>query len=320
MTVESGKYIPLNTENFAVELSKLEHPQQIDSEYDCCKTPNIIEDRGLYICRNCATVLGPIMKHYINYATAVNGSLTEKKYHYPPQYYGCRTVFSLENLSPKQKAQFKRLSRLNQYFHNSYEYNMTIANQMLLKIASQLEIPLSIRQYATQIYVKVIRKRLTLGRSIKNLITAALYIACLQKKFNRSIEEFSRVSQITVKTLRRNYRMLLRELKLTVQNIPASQYLAQFCIKAGLSVHFQTIAKRFLEYLSKNGMYPNSSPKSYAAAIIYFINKTFLKEKKLKQHNLTEIANVSEVTLRKYVKLFKTQLDISAIGIHLGVR
>ncbi len=309
MTIESRKISESIHEDIYQDFHPLEQSPVSDDYYDCCEVPDIIESRGIYVCKNCATVHGPALKDYISYDLTLNNISTEKKYRYPPQYYGCRTVFSVENLSAKRKALYQRLSKLNQYFHNSFEYNMTYANQILFKIAAQLEIPLSIRRHAMQIYIKVVNKRLTVGRSIKHLVTASLYIACLLNEFSRPLEEFSKISQISPKTLRKNYRLILKELNIKLPIIPASHYLSNFCIKLGLSVNFQNQAKKLLELISKNGFNENSSPRSFAAAAIYVTSKNLVKEARIRQRDLSELTKVSEVTIRKYIKLFKSNLS-----------
>jgi len=290
-------------------------PQPIQYKFDCCEKPEIIESKGIYICRNCAIDHGSVMQDYLTYDLINNNIHTEKKFNYPIQFYGSRTIFSLDNLSPKKKGQFYRLSKLNRYFHNAYEYNMTLSNQFFNKFASQLEIPHSIVHKAMHLYIKVVNKRLTIGRSIKNLTIACLYIACMLNTYKRSLSDFSKISQIPEKTLRKNYRLILKELTINIKTDSPASYLVEFAIKLGLSVKFQSAAINLLTTLSNNGINVNSSPRSFAAAAIYVTSKKVLKEKRINQNILSEISKVSEVTIRKYIKLFRKYYDFITICV-----
>ncbi len=318
LTIVSEK----NSNGAIRSLSYNEPLEEVNSKFhhenQCCDMPEIIENRGLYVCKNCAIVHGPIMNNYITYDLTVNNIHTGKEYNYSQRYYGSRTIFFLEKMPANKRAMFQRLLKLNHYFHNSYEYNMTLANQTLFKIASQLEIPSSIKQQAMQIYLKVVNKRLTIGRSIKFLIIASLYIACQLNACSRNIEEFSKSTQIPIKTLRRNYRLILNELNMKIKHTSVSYYLTQFSIRLGLSVSFQTSAKNLLILLAKFGFNENSSPKGFALAAIYITSKKIVKEKRVNQQTLSDISNVSEVTIRKYIKMFKSNLDFASLKVAGG--
>jgi transcription initiation factor TFIIIB Brf1 subunit/transcription initiation factor TFIIB len=287
--------------------------QPIQYKFDCCEKPEIIESKGIYVCRNCAIDHGSVMQDYLTYDIINNNIHTEKKFNYPVQFYGSRTVFSLDNLSPKTKGQFYRLSKLNRYFHNAYEYNMTLATQFFNKFASQLEIPHSIVHKAMRLYIKVVNKKLTIGRSIKNLTIACLYIACMLNDYKRTSSDFSMISLIPEKTIRKNYRLILKELNINAKTDSPSSHLVEFAIKMGLSVKFQSAAIALLTNLSSKGININSSPRSFAAAAIYVTSKKILKEKRINQNTLSEISKVSEVTIRKYIKLFRKYHDFITI-------
>ncbi|MHA1266481.1 MAG: hypothetical protein ACTSRS_14700 [Candidatus Helarchaeota archaeon] len=310
MTIESQNINPTISDSpFISEISQQFIIPRMDIS-DCCASPNIVEHRGQFVCTHCAAVIGPVMKAQIHFNS--NGSqILKRELKTPLQFYGSRTVFSLENLSSKRKALFQRLLKLNSHFHNAYEYNMTISNSIFYKYASQLEIPASIIQEGMRIYIKVVKQRLTIGRSIKQLSIASLYLACQLNNFNRDIENFSRISNIPIKAIRKNYRLILKTLGLKLKLNTASKYLAEFAIKLKLSFRLQQVAHRILDSLSNLHFNLNSSPKGFAGAALYVTAKKILPERKINQRQISEIAHVSEVTLRKYIKLIKENLDLN---------
>ncbi|MFX1294840.1 MAG: hypothetical protein ACFFD2_08300, partial [Promethearchaeota archaeon] len=261
---------------------KEKKPQELKSEseipyYKCCDNPDIIKYRGEYICKCCAVVHEPIMTYYYSNNLMNNTLHIEKKWNYPYQDHGCRTTFSLENLPANKRFLFWRLAKLNKFFNSSTEANMKLANQVLFKFASQLEIPKSIYRNALHIYQKVLDSKLTVGRGIKNLMVASLYIACNLNQFTRSLENFSKASQIPTKTIRKNYRLIIEQLNIKLRRRSTAQYITKFSIELGLSVKFQTCALQILKELSNNHINTSCNPKGFAAAIIYFISKKGLK-------------------------------------------
>jgi transcription initiation factor TFIIIB Brf1 subunit/transcription initiation factor TFIIB len=281
--------------------------------FDCCTSPDVIEYMGRYICKTCAVVHEPILKD--NYVSdSLNNNIhTEKKFNYPYQDHGCRTVFLIENLAPQSRPLFLRLFRLNKFFNNSVEANLKLANQFLFKVASQLEIPQSIYRSALHIYKKVIDAHLTVGRSIKNLMLASLYIACQQNNLSYDLEAISRESQIPEKIIRKNYRLILRLLDIRVKQRAPDYYLREFCIELGLSVSFQNEAMNLLKKLVILDPNLNANPKGFSIALIFYISKNLIHEKRVKQKILCQISKISGVTIRKYVKVLQSYLNPEAL-------
>ena len=65
--------------------------------FECCESPEIIQCRGNYVCKNCAVVHEPIMRYTFQIKTVESHYLKKRNE------YGCRTTFSLENCNPKNK-------------------------------------------------------------------------------------------------------------------------------------------------------------------------------------------------------------------------
>jgi len=278
-----------------------------NNEFNCCPTPEIIETKGLYVCRNCGVDYGSALKDHLAYDQKNETIKTNKSVVLPFQY-GARTIFTCENLAPSKKAKFQRLAKLNQNFFNSYEHNMTLAYQYLFMIASQLQIPSSIMYYAFQIYIKVIKRRLTIGRNIKYLTIASLFIACHHYKYSCGLKELSDVSQIPEKIIRKNYRLILQEFQIKLTSHSGSYYLSQFCIDLGLSIQFQNFAAGLLTSFLETKENPNLNPKILAVVVIYTVLKNFIREKRITQEFLSTISNISEVTIRKYLKILKSAI------------
>ncbi len=285
--------------------------------YDCCETPKIVESRGIHTCRNCATVHEPTMKRSFTYNPFDHTSCTAQKSNNPYLTHGCRTTFTFTNLPPKSRHLFQRLAKLNNHFRNSSEMNMQIANKFLLTVAGQLEIPSTIQSFALHLYKKVVDARLTMGRSIKELMVACLYITCNLSHYPRHISDFVNKSLISEKKIRRAYKLLLSRFNLRLHNFSVFHYIEKYSSELALSPDSRFLIRKIVELLSSRGINMNANPRGFAIAAIYVTSKALQPLKWLRQKSLSELSKVSEVTIRKYVKIIDESLDIKMISAEL---
>ena len=54
-------YEPIYDTQGIVGEKDLKVAKEEDPYYDCCENPDIITYRGIYVCRNCAIVFGPVI-------------------------------------------------------------------------------------------------------------------------------------------------------------------------------------------------------------------------------------------------------------------
>ncbi|MHA1266258.1 MAG: hypothetical protein ACTSRS_13580 [Candidatus Helarchaeota archaeon] len=279
------------------------HPDITNSYFNCCGNPNIIEYQGEFICKSCAVVHEPALRE--NFTNDIQSQHTELVENNNFHNYGARTTFSIENLPSNQRLLFHRLSKLNSYFRSAIEANKKEANLYLLRIASQLQIPKSIFQHTLRIYSKVLSARLTTGRSIHKLMVASLYLACRLNNFSCHIEDLSKVTQIPVKILRKNYHLIAEKFNLKLNHFTASYYLSQFINNLSLSSQFFAAATKVLKLVENLPEKPGSNPRALAAAIIYLTFKILIPTEPVSQRALAQVSTISEVTIRKYIKRLK---------------
>ncbi len=278
--------------------------------YECCENPKIIEHQGVFVCQSCAVVHEPSLRVSSKTFPASDSAHTEVDRPHPLQSYGGRTGFSYKTLSPKKKLLFSRMAKLNNQFNTPIEGNFQKANQKFHIIASQLEIPPQIYQRAFRLYVRGVNARLTAGRSIENLVVASLFITCNQNQRPLTLKAFSNLTGVPEKNLRKYCRLLINHFNLKIRRYPTSFYLIKFCTELELATEFITSARIILEILKRTNSQINSSPRRLAAAIIYYSAKRLTVKKAIKQKTLTELAQVSEVTLRKYVKVVSEHVNL----------
>jgi transcription initiation factor TFIIB len=179
-------------------------------------------------------------------------------------------------------------------------------------LTSKMNIPEYIKETAWKIYSVVAKKKLTMGRSIDGFIAAALYAAIRVHEFPRLLEEVCEASMTPRRTVHRSLGMIVKEvlpeLNLKYKPITAEQLVFRFGNDLGLPMETQKKAINMLVEASKNGLLrTGKDPKGLAASVIYMAAKAGNCRKT--QAEVSEVAKVTEVTLRSRSKQIKSKLS-----------
>ena len=207
-----------------------------------------------------------------------------------------------KSLSPRQREKMQRLRRWNERFRtrNSKERNLKQALGEIDRMASALGLPENVREMASVIYRRALNDDLLPGRSIEGVATAALYASARQTGTPRSLDEISDVSRVDKMELTRTYRYIVRQLGLEVQPADPVSYLPRFTSELNLSEEAERRARELLQAAKKDGLHSGKSPVGLAAAAIYAA--ALLTNEKVTQSEVSEVTDVSEVTIRNRYK------------------
>ena len=214
-------------------------------------------------------------------------------------------------LSSRQREKMQRLRTWNERFRtrNSKERNLKQALGEIDRMASALGLPENVRETASVIYRRALAEDLLPGRSIEGVATAALYAAARQAGTPRSLDEIATVSRVDKMELTRTYRYVVRELKLEIQPADPEQYVPRFASELGLSEEATRQARELLRSSREAGVHSGKSPVGLAAAAIYAA--ALLTNEKVTQSEVSEVANISEVTIRnRYHELLEAEEQI----------
>jgi transcription initiation factor TFIIB len=188
----------------------------------------------------------------------------------------------------------------------------TLFKPKLKMLSSKMNIPEYIKETAWKIYSVVAKKKLTMGRSIDGFIAASLYAAIRVHEFPRLLEEVCEASMTPRRTVHRSLGMVVKEvlpeLNLKYKPITAEQLVFRFGNDLGLPMETQKNAINMLVEASKNGLLrTGKDPKGLAASVIYMAAKAGNHRKT--QAEVSEVAKVTEVTLRSRSKQIKSKLQ-----------
>ncbi|PSP81693.1 transcription initiation factor IIB 2 [Halobacteriales archaeon QS_8_69_73] len=206
------------------------------------------------------------------------------------------------SLSSRQRQKMQRLRTWNERFRtrDSKERNLKQALGEIDRMASALGLPENVRETASVIYRRALDEDLLPGRSIEGVATASLYAAARQAGVPRSLDEVERVSRVEKMELTRTYRYIIRELNLEVKPADPESYVPRFASDLELSDEVERRARELIEAAREDGILSGKSPVGLAAASVYA--SALLCNEKVTQSEVSEVADISEVTIRNRYK------------------
>jgi transcription initiation factor TFIIB len=262
---------------------------------------------GFTVCQSCGIVYDKIYDD--SPQRTFNAEDIKKKRICEPVYspFGPRTTIRGNRdskgrlLSAEFKTKFSRLGKIHRSLTSSYERNLWIALPKFHRIEEQLGIPEPALKDAIRIYKEAVKERLTMGRSIKQLIAGSIYVSMKLHEIPRVVEEIQKAVNVEKKKVIKVYRILLfnilPKLNLKVTHLSPSQYIDKFGQDLDLPMKVRQDALKILQKARKNGLLiEGKDPNGVAAAGIYI--SANLHKIPRTQRDIAKIAHVTEVTLR----------------------
>ena len=217
------------------------------------------------------------------------------------------------SLSSSQRQKMQRLRTWNERFRtrDSKERNLKQALGEIDRMASALGLPDNVRETASVIYRRALDEDLLPGRSIEGVATSSLYAAARQAGTPRSLDEIAAVSRVEKDEIARTYRYVVRELSLEIQPADPESYVPRFASDLDLPEEVERRARQLLATAKEQGVHSGKSPVGLAAAAVYAAS--LLANQKVTQNEVSEVANISEVTIRnRYHELLEAEEDFAA--------
>lgn len=221
---------------------------------------------------------------------------------------------TLERNDPQ--PQFFRVRRLRKWRRrirvSDAESNLALALSELDRTSSALGLPKDVKEAATVVYRKALNKNLIRGRSIEEVVAAALYAACRQVGVPRTLNEITICSRVDRKEISRTYTFIARELRLNLMPPNPADYASRFCTALGLSDEVQKKAIEIIKKAEESELANGRVPTGVAAAAIYIAS--ILGIERRTQKEVAEVAGVTEVTIRNRYKELAEKLGIKMIS------
>ncbi len=218
-----------------------------------------------------------------------------------------------KSIPTRNRAQLYRLRKwqTRTRISDGTERNLAIALSNLDRMSSSMGLPRNVRETAAMIYRKAARRKLTRGRNIEGVTAAVLYAACRQCNVPRTLEEISKMAQIKKKEIGRNYRDISRKLELKLLPTMPQDYISRFCSQLKLSTDVQIKTIEILKKAAEKELTSGRSPTGIASAALYIAS--VLCGERRTQREVSEVAGVTEVTIRNRYKEITEKLDIDIV-------
>jgi transcription initiation factor TFIIB len=302
---------------------------QVSDRCPQCGKRTLVEDAntGELSCNNCGYVVteraidqGPEWRNFSDEKgedRARTGSPTSITY----RDMGLSTMIGSSNRDASGRAfdspMRNTIDRLRKWDHRSpafgnQEKNLSIALSELDKMSDKLGVSQAVKERAAYIYRKALDRGLLRGRSIIGISAAALYAAMRDTETPRTLKDIAAANNLEKKAVARDYRILLREMDLTMPVADAARNVNRIASRVGLSEKVARKAIEIVRITEEKEISAGKSPMGLAAASLYLAG---VIEGEIKtQKDIADAAGVTEVTVRNRYKGLRADL-----GAQLGL-
>ena len=304
--------------------------QTIEETLTCpeCGSNHLSKDysRAELVCQDCGLVIDEDLIDHGPEWRAFDSEQREKRARTgSPMTYmihdkGLSTMISWKNrdsygksIPTRNRAQLFRLRKWQRRIRisNATERNLASALSSLDRMASGMNLPRTVRETAAMIYRKEALKNLIRGRSVESVTAASLYASCRQCNVPRTLDEIALRTNMSRKEIGRNYRYVSRELGLKLLPTTPQDYISRFCSELKLSSDVQGKVMEILKEAADAELTSGRGPTGIAAASIYVAS--ILCGERRTQREVSEVAGVTEVTIRNRYKELAERLNIDII-------
>jgi transcription initiation factor TFIIB len=251
-----------------------------------CGSQDLIQDEetGEIICANCGLVVSEMYFDRRLYIDEETSSSTAKP------------------LSPSERKKMDRLMIIDRRLRADAgdPYVLRVAISEINRLVQTLHLPEAVEDNAEGIYRQAQKAGLVLRGTISGFAAASVYAACRAQGIPRTLKQVSEASSENVKSISRMYRILISELKISVELDNPLKHLSRIARAVNLPHKVERLASDILVKAMNSGYHTGKNPKGLAASALYLASKE-LGEKST-QLELSDAAGVSALTIRKRVK------------------
>jgi transcription initiation factor TFIIB len=186
--------------------------------------------------------------------------------------------------------------------HSAQDRDLIQAFNELDGFSQKMNLSSSIVEKAAYIYRKALERNLIRGRTISGMIAASLYAAIRESDTPRTLKDIAESSGAKLSDIRRDYRIIVRELDLKMPIFDPRRLVFRISSKAGVKQSTETKALELVKRSEEIGITIGKDPTAVAAAAVYLAS--LLEGDRKTEREISEASALSEVTLRhRYVEM-----------------
>jgi transcription initiation factor TFIIB len=206
--------------------------------------------------------------------------------------------------------------------YGSVERNLGVALNELDKMSDKLGVSQAVKERAAYIYRKALERGLLRGRSITGISAASLYAALRDTETPRTLKDVAAANNLDKKSVARDYRILLREMDLSMPVADAARNVSRIASQVGMSEKAVRRAVEIVRMTEEREISAGKAPMGLAASALYLAG--VLEGEVATQKEIAEAAGVTEVTVRNRYKGLRAslgkELGLSDSGQEIIVR
>ena len=190
--------------------------------------------------------------------------------------------------------------------YGSVERNLGVALNELDKMSDKLGVSQAVKERAAYIYRKALERGLLRGRSITGISAASLYAALRDTETPRTLKDVAAANNLDKKSVARDYRILLREMDLSMPVADAARNVSRIASQVGMSEKAVRRAVEIVRMTEEREISAGKAPMGLAASALYLAG--VLEGEVATQKEIAEAAGVTEVTVRNRYKGLRASL------------
>lgn len=190
--------------------------------------------------------------------------------------------------------------------YGSVERNLGVALTELEKMSDKLGVSQAVKERAAYIYRKALERGLLRGRSITGISAASLYAALRDTETPRTLRDVASANNLSRKSVARDYRILLREMDLSMPVADAARNVTRIASQVGMSEKAVRRAVEIVRLTEQKEISAGKAPMGLAASALYLAG--VLEGEVATQKEIAEAAGVTEVTVRNRYKGLRADL------------
>jgi transcription initiation factor TFIIB len=211
------------------------------------------------------------------------------------------------DVAMRTRMQRLRTWDLRAHIHTSTDRNLVQAFNELDILKDKLALSYAVVEKIAYIYRKILGKGLVRGRTTSGLMAATTYAGCREMETPLTLNDIAAASNIKRKDIARNYRMLLSELDLKIPITDPMKCIVKVANQANLTENTKRQAMIMMKEVTKKGISAGKNPMGLAATVLYL--SSLKTGENITQHDISNAAGITEVTLRNRVKDLKNKFS-----------
>jgi transcription initiation factor TFIIB len=188
---------------------------------------------------------------------------------------------------------------------NSNSHSTPSRSELVDELCEQLDFTDAVCKMSKNIYQMVYDNNAYHGRTTELVLGGTVYVACRALNAPVNPRRIADELDLTRDELLATARHLMKSLDIPLRPASPGPFISEYRRALGFSETVEEKAFEIFHICKKDGMHSGKSPSGFAAGAVYAASK--LVDEPITQAELSEVSNVSEVTIRNR---YKAQMEM----------